>query len=91
VGYVINPAYRGREIAKEALEAVMEFGFETLKLHRIEAKFMEGNLASLRVMEKVGMTFEGYHKESMFIKGEYRTVGVSAILRDEYFSKINNK
>jgi RimJ/RimL family protein N-acetyltransferase len=42
-------------------------------------------------MEKVGMTFEGYHKESMFIKGEYRTVGVSAILRDEYFSKINNK
>lgn len=89
VGYVINPAYRGRGIAVEALESVMQFGFEELGLNRIEAKFMEGNDASMRVMEKVGMTFEGYHRSSMLVKGEYRTIGVSAILRDEYFARNN--
>ena len=91
VGYVINPAYRGREIAPEALMKVMEFGFERLGLNRIEAKFMEGNQASMRVMEKVGMTFEGYHRSSMLIKGEYKTIGVSAILRDEYFKLKNQR
>ena len=86
IGYVINPAYRGQGIADEAVRAVMQFGFETLRLNRIEAKFIEGNLASMRVMEKTGMTFEGYHRSSMYIKGDYRTIGVCAILRDEYFA-----
>lgn len=86
IGYVINPAYRGQGIADEAVRTVMQFGFETLKLNRIEAKFMEGNTASLRVMEKTGMQLEGYHRSAMLIKGGYRTIGVCAILRDEYFA-----
>ena len=71
-------------IAVEAVREVMRFGFETLQLHRIEAKFIEGNTASLRVMEKTGMRFEGYHRDSMLIKGTYRTIGVCGILREEY-------
>ena len=49
----------------------MDFGFETLGLHRIEARFMKGNAASLRVMEKLGMTFEGYHVDEIYVKGEF--------------------
>ena len=85
IGYVINPEYRGRGIAVEAVREVMRFGFEELGLNRIEAKFMEHNTASLRVMEKAGMTFEGFHRKAMKIKGRYETVGYSAILRDEFF------
>ena len=80
IGYVINPDFKGRGYATEAARAVLEFGFSTLELHRIEAKFMQGNDASLRVMEKLGMTFEGYHADEIFVKGAYRTVGVCAIL-----------
>ena len=87
VGYVINPEYRGRGIAVEAVREVMRFGFEVLGLNRIEAKFMEHNSASLRVMEKAGMTFEGFHRKAMKIKGKHETVGYSAILRDEFFEK----
>ena len=87
IGYVINPEYRGRGIAVEAVREVMRFGFEELKLNRIEAKFMEHNAASLRVMEKAGMTFEGFHRKAMKIKGKYETVGYSSILRDEFFEK----
>ena len=86
IGYVINPAYWGRGIADEAVRAVMEFGFESLRLNRIEAKFIEGNSASMRVMEKTGMQFEGYNRRAMLIKGEYKTIGVYSILRDEYLN-----
>jgi ribosomal-protein-alanine N-acetyltransferase len=84
IGYVLNPDHHGMGIATEAVEAVLAFGFEKLLLHRIEARFMEGNVASLRVMEKVGMHFEGYRRESMLVKGSYRTIGTCSILFDEY-------
>lgn len=87
IGYVINPAYWGQGIAQEAVNAVMDFGFETLNLHRIEAKFIMGNTASMRVMEKSGMQFEGYSREAMLIKGEYKTIGVFSILKDEFLHK----
>ncbi len=85
VGYVLNPAYQGKGLATEALESVMKFGFTELYLHRIEAHYMEGNTASRALMERVGMQFEGYARESMLIKGKYRTIGTCAILRHEFF------
>lgn len=81
IGYVLNPDYHGKGIATEAASRIVQFGFEELRLHRIEAKFMRGNDASLRVMQKLGMTFEGYHEDSIFVKGSYRTVGYCAIIR----------
>ncbi len=85
VGYVINPLYRGRGIAPEALRRVIEFGFEELGLRRIEARYIVGNEVSRRVMEKAGMTFEGVLRSSLLIKGEYRDIGYCSILADEYF------
>ena len=38
-------------------------------------------------MKSVGMTFEGYFRDLMFVKGEYKTIGVSSILIDEYEKK----
>lgn len=83
IGYVINPDFQGKGYATEAVERVIAFGFAQLPLHRIEAVFIEGNERSRRVMENVGMTFEGYRREGMLIKRAYRTVGVCSILRDE--------
>jgi ribosomal-protein-alanine N-acetyltransferase len=87
VGYVLNPDYWGKGIATEALSRVLEFGFEELGLHRIEAKFIEGNDRSRRVMEKVGMTFEGVMREAMLIKGGYRNIGICSILASEWKSR----
>lgn len=83
-GYVLNPAYWGRGIAAEALFEVMRFGFQTLGLHRIECRYMIGNDRSRRVMEKVGMTYEGTHRDSLLLGNEYKTVGVCAILEDDF-------
>ena len=88
VGYVINPEYWGRGIATEALSRVIRFGFEVLGLHRIEARFIEGNDQSRRVMERVGMTYEGMLREGMLVKGSYVNVGICSILFSEW-KKLN--
>ncbi len=87
IGYVLNPGYWGRGIATEAVRRVMDFAFMELNVHRVEAKYIIGNDASRRVMEKCGMTFEGVQRASMYIKGQYRDIGICSILSDEYIAK----
>ena len=84
VGYVLNPEFWGQGIAPEALRAVLCFGFRELGLNRIEACYIRENARSRRVMEKVGMSFEGVRRGAMYIKGRYCDVGVCSILRDEF-------
>ena len=88
IGYVINPDFHGQGIATEVSARVIRYGFEMLALERIECKFMMENRASLRVMEKIGMTFEGIRRSGMLVKGEYRNIGVCSILKEEFFKKI---
>lgn len=88
IGYVLHPDCWGQGIAVEAARAVLRFGFVDLHLHRIEAHYMEANLRSRRVMEKIGMQFEGVLRESLHVKGMYVSVGICAILRDEYFASV---
>lgn len=59
VWYKIHPKYWNNGYATEALKEVLNFGFNTLKLHRIEAGCAVANLASIKVLEKVGMLREG--------------------------------
>lgn len=87
VGYVLNPKYWGCGIAPEAVNEVMSFGFNELKLHRIEAKYIIGNDRSRAVMEKCGMRFEGVRRSSMLVKGHFRDIGVCAILSREFMSR----
>ena len=89
IGYVLNPDFHHNGYATEAVSAILKFGFEELGLHRLEARFMQGNDASRKVMERLGMTFEGFHRDAMFVKGSYKTIGVSAILKDEFDAKKN--
>ena len=90
IGYVINPDFQCRGYAPEAAKAVLSFGFSELDLNRIESRFMKENEASLAVMKKLGMTFEGYLRDSMYVKGEYRTIGVCSILKKEFFDSYSN-
>ncbi len=83
IGYVLNPDYQRRGYGYEAAKQIVDFGFKQLELHRIEARFMKGNTASLKLTQKLGMTFEGYHRDYMLVKGTYRTIGISAIIKND--------
>lgn len=84
LGYVINPSYHGQGIATEVVAKIVEFGFCRLELNRIEAKYMVGNEASRRVMEKNDMTFEGIQRQRMLVKGQYRDIGVCALIKSDF-------
>jgi len=84
IGYVLNRNYHGQGIIPEAASEVIKFGFDRLGINRIEGRFIIGNDASRRVMEKIGMKFEGVFREGMIIKGVYRDIGVCSILMSEY-------
>jgi ribosomal-protein-alanine N-acetyltransferase len=59
VNYYVAPRHRGQGLAPEALKALLEFGFRDIELTRIQARCEPDNLSSERVMQKVGMRFEG--------------------------------
>ena len=84
LGYVLHPDYHGKGLITEAAQAVLEVGFSTLALNRIEVRFMAENAASRRVSEKLGMQFEGVRRSSMLIKGAYRDIAYAAILAKDY-------
>lgn len=85
IGYVINPDFWGNGYATEALLRVMSFGFGVLGLHRIYVRIMAGNIASENVAKKCGMRHEATLYSSLMVKGEYRTIKIYAILRDEFY------
>ena len=86
LGYVISPDHWGEGYATEALSKVMSFGFSVLGLNRMYVRILSGNEASERVARKCGMRHEATLYSSLLVKGEFRTVKIFAILRDEFFS-----
>jgi ribosomal-protein-alanine N-acetyltransferase len=65
----------------EAVKAVISFGFHVMFLNRIQATCMLDNAASARVMEKVGMQYEGILREYAFFKNQYLDLKLYAILK----------
>lgn len=86
VGYWIGKPFWGKGYVTEALQRVIQFGFETLDLNRIDASYRTDNPASGRVMEKVGMRHEGTFRQVMFRDGAYSDLSYRAILREEYIA-----
>ena len=86
IGYCLNRDYWGRGYATEATQALIEFGFTKLALHRIFALCDPLNIASNRVLQKAGMTLEGHLREDFPAKGKWRDTMIYATLEREWNS-----
>jgi RimJ/RimL family protein N-acetyltransferase len=71
LGYWIGVPYWGKGYATEAARAVLRYGFEGLKLHRIRASHFTNNTASGRVLRKIGMKHEGRLPQHILKWGSY--------------------
>ncbi len=84
IGYALARHRWGQGYMTEATLTMIAFGFEQMRLNRIEARCYVENIGSARVMEKSGMSFEGTLREQMLVKGDYRTLKMYSILRSEW-------
>lgn len=71
IGYWIHPREQGKGYGKEITNRIVQFGFETLELDRIEASHAVWNMASRAILEHVGMTFVARIPEGMMKNGEW--------------------
>lgn len=84
IGYELNRAFWRQGIMKEALAAIIQFGFEQLKLNRIEALVMVGNEASASLLRSLGFQEEGTLREHDYFKGRFHDMRCFALLRREW-------
>jgi len=84
LGYWIGVPYWGRGYCTEAAREMVRYGFEELGLHRIHASHFGSNPASGRVMQKVGMRYEGTGREHYRKWGDYEDRVDYGLLASEY-------
>ena len=83
IGYMLHPGFWGKGLMIEAIQAVIDFGFNTIKLHSIEAHINPGNAASAGILEKPGFVREAYFKEDYFFRGKFLDSAIYSLLNKQ--------
>lgn len=84
IWYLLNPSHWGQGYAVEAVRAMLEFAFGTLRLHRVWADCDPRNVASCRVAERAGLVLEGRLRDNYFLKGEWCSTSLYAMLESDW-------
>ena len=87
IGYISNPKYRGQGYVHEALVALVDYLFVEEKVHRIIADVDIRNIDSIRVMERLNFRLEATYLENDYLKGEWCSMHLYALLSREWRSK----
>lgn len=85
IGYnMSNEAYKRKGLMSEAAARILQYGFDTLQLNRIEAFASPENEASLKILAKLGMKYEGLMRGHFLKNGVYEDSACYAVLKEEY-------
>ncbi len=86
LGYELAPEQWGRGYATEAALAIVGFGFQELRLRRVSSWCIADNIASARVLERVGLQLEGRLRENEHFKGRWWDTLLYGLLESEWTS-----
>jgi len=84
IGYWIDEAVAGQGLMPEAVVTLLQYAFESLRLHRIEINIIPRNASSRRVVEKLGIRFEGIAERYLEIDGAWEDHARYAITAEEW-------
>jgi RimJ/RimL family protein N-acetyltransferase len=84
IGFIVHPDHQGHGYATEAARPLLKLAFEDVQLHRVIGRVEPRNVASARVLEKLGMRQEAHLIENEFVKGEWQSELVYAMLDREW-------
>ena len=82
--YIGDGEWQGKGCAGEALDLLLKYGFEELRLHRICAIIYSYNILSIKLFEKYGFKLEGEHREARFWNSSFYSEMIYGILDYEY-------
>lgn len=88
LAYYILPEKWGQGIATRAGYIILGYAFGKLKLNRVNAICMIHNIASRRVLDKLGFEFEGIARQEIMKDDKFYDVAHYGLLKDDYFSKL---
>jgi RimJ/RimL family protein N-acetyltransferase len=88
IGFVFHPDHHGHGYATESARLLLKLAFEELGLHRVIGRLEPRNEGSARVLERLGMRREAYFHENEFVKGEWQSELVYAILEREWLAQL---
>jgi len=80
MGYMLHPKYWRQGIISEAIKAIIDFGFNELKFHSIEAHIDPENTGSEKILQKFNFIKEAYFKENYFYNGQFKDTAVYSLL-----------
>jgi len=83
IGYFLDKEHNGKGCMTEAVKLIVQYAFEQLGLHRIEAGVMPHNAGSIKVLLKAGFHKEGIAKKNVKINGHWEDHQTLAIVNDE--------
>lgn len=83
IGYWVSRSVAGRGVTPTAVAMVLDYAFQVLRLHRVEINIRPENGPSLRVVEKLGIRYEGLRKGYLHINGEWADHRSFAITQEE--------
>jgi ribosomal-protein-alanine N-acetyltransferase len=84
VGYNLHPAYWGKGIMNEAILEVINYGFDIMKLHSIEANVNPDNRASIKLLERNNFTREAYYRENYYFNGKFLDTAIYSLLASNH-------
>jgi len=91
IGYWIAPEVAGLGITPTAVALAMDYMFNALGLHRVEIDIRPENGASIRVVQKLGLRYEGLKKNYIHINGDWRDHYVFALTYEEVKDGVLNR
>ena len=72
IGYYVSAAHAGQGYMTEALNLVVDYSFDNLGLHRLEANIQPQNLKSRNLVQRCGFSLEGYAPKFLWIDGSWK-------------------
>jgi len=81
IGYVLHPDYWQKGIMKEAIQKVLDYGFNTLQLHSVEGRINPDNKPSAATLESTGFIRGAYFKEDFLFNGKFGDTAVYSRLK----------
>ncbi|MEN9970002.1 MAG: hypothetical protein RLZZ229_210 [Actinomycetota bacterium] len=91
VGYWVAPEFAGKGITPTAVALVTDYLFNVTGLHRVEIDIRPENVASIRVVEKLGFRYEGLKERYIHINGAWRDHFVFALTHEEVPGGVLNR